>query len=759
MGCPSTNSALDLVDGELTDEEAGRLRAHLAECGICRQLVAELSRTSLDARAPRVSQNHKVPLVEGATIGRYVIESRLAAGGFGVVYRARDPELDRTIALKLWRVRNPADDGDAAADMLREAQALARLSHPNVMAVHDVGTEGDQVFIAGEFIDGNTLGEWAEKHSRWQDIVPVMARAGQGLVAAHDADLVHGDFKPDNVVVDVEGRPRVVDFGLARPAGETRATDLAGASAQSLTTTTVGYLVGTPAYMAPELLYGEPASDKSDQYAFCVSLFELLAGDHPFEGSDLESLITAVAAGQRSNAQLPSNLPRWLAEAIERGLATDPDQRHPDMRALLSILSTDPRARRKRLLVGAAIVAPLVALAAVIAWPAGDPVVAGPCRDSAAEAEGVWTDEQRARISARFTELGGDHGRETFARIDERIQSYKTRWQAEYAAACKAHTGGGESELSLELRLACLDDRRIEIATFASLLGNADGALVERAPRAITQLAPVSDCASAASRDRLELLPEDPTARRKALELEGAIAQVRATRWAGKFAQALAMAIEVKERADQLGHEPTRAKAWFHVGFLHSYMEDGARARDELEGAYHAAVASRHQEIAARAAIELVMVNSMMLKQHSDALSWARHADSALKGLGNDDNLRSNYWNNLAETHRLQGKLGLALEEHDKALALREKLFGKDDPSVAQSLNNLGLVHNARADHAAAAKAFERAHRIFRQAYGPNHPYVGLTAGNLGELYRRVDPDKAGPYLEEAERIKGAPTP
>ncbi|HET6583005.1 MAG TPA: serine/threonine-protein kinase, partial [Nannocystaceae bacterium] len=228
-------------------------------------------------------------LARGTTLGRYVVLERIGSGGMGVVYAAYDPQLDRKVALKLLHAREERDgDSGGRARVLREAQAMARLSHPNVVAVHDVGVVDDTLFVAMEFVEGVTLGHFIAAGSRrWNEVLDVFEPAGRGLAAAHAAGLVHRDFKPDNVMIGNDGRVRVMDFGLARAAAEitTESSEGSGGSIVELSgvdrLTRTGALVGTPAYMAPELLAGGNADARSDQFAFCVALHRALYGTAP----------------------------------------------------------------------------------------------------------------------------------------------------------------------------------------------------------------------------------------------------------------------------------------------------------------------------------------------------------------------------------------------------------------------------------------------------------------------------------------------
>ncbi|PRP96738.1 serine/threonine-protein kinase [Enhygromyxa salina] len=308
---------------------------------------------------------------ERLTVGRYEIDSRLGSGGMGVVYRAHDPDLERAVAVKLLHADSSTDD-KARARMLREARALAKLAHPNVITVFDVGTDDGQVFVAMELVAGSDLRRWLEdrRGATWREVLELFIAAGRGLAAAHEVALIHRDFKPENVLVGDDGRVRVLDFGLARiqqainpatedererpPAPSVARTDPAGTdnasagagerdiahlpTAFSGGLTETGALLGTPLYMAPELYAGRPADERSDQFAFCASLYEGVYRQLPFGSNNLPAHVKAVKAGQLVEPPTDSSVPVELGRIIARGLAADPDARHRDMARLLAEL-------------------------------------------------------------------------------------------------------------------------------------------------------------------------------------------------------------------------------------------------------------------------------------------------------------------------------------------------------------------------------------------------------------------------------------
>ncbi len=293
----------------------------------------------------------------GAKIGRFVVVGELGKGGMGVVYRGHDRELDRQVALKV--LRSAAATEEERMRMLREGQAMARVTHPNVITVYEVGVEGTLVFLAQELLDAGTLREWLEMPRENAEIVDKFVAAGRGLAAAHAAGLVHRDFKPDNVLLGTDGRVRVADFGLARALGteeglpaETRATiaraqlELSTSPMSPLTRT--GAVMGTPMFMAPEQHLGERADERSDQFSFCVALYHALYGEWPFPGQTAAAIASSVTKGRLSPAPDGSRVPARLRRLLVRGLSTRPAERFPSMEVLLGELTRPPsRATRQ----------------------------------------------------------------------------------------------------------------------------------------------------------------------------------------------------------------------------------------------------------------------------------------------------------------------------------------------------------------------------------------------------------------------------
>jgi hypothetical protein len=344
----------------------------------------DLDETALGETAASTTSPDSRPfsdLDRGDQVGRYLILSRLGAGGMGVVYAAYDPELDRKLAIKLLHVQSGASRATQGRErLLREAQAMAQLTHPNVIAVHDVGTLGDRVFVAMEFVEGRTLEDALPEASEgWRGVLELFLPAGRGLAAAHSAGLIHRDFKPENVMVGDDGRVRVLDFGLARaqqqreetPVLEELPPSASRSRASSARLTQTGAVMGTPAYMAPEQHLGLSTTAATDQFSFCVALHEALFGERPFPGETLAALAFNVTEGRRRGAPKASTVPGWLRRAVNRGLDVDPERRWPSMEALLTALEhfrVLEQRRRRLLIAGGSFVVAGLAFSGWLAW-------------------------------------------------------------------------------------------------------------------------------------------------------------------------------------------------------------------------------------------------------------------------------------------------------------------------------------------------------------------------------------------------------
>jgi tRNA A-37 threonylcarbamoyl transferase component Bud32 len=366
--CLSDDTLAAFAEGRLAVDGHAGIEEHLADCPDCRAVLvqaagAERTRGG-SSSGPSAAEVDAEVLPPGARVGRYVVRELIGRGAMGAVYAANDPDLDRRLAVKVVRANALSDAARqrTRTRLLREAQAMARLSHPEVITVYDVGAFGNELFVAMEYVEGETLRHWRDSQPRSHaEILAVYERAGRGLAAAHEAGLVHRDFKPDNVLIGRDGRVRVTDFGLARsvddqePVSEAEAVASSEAIVLTTTLTRTGTLVGTPAYMAPEQLRGGAADARSDVFSFCVALYESLYGERPFAGSTVPALQVAIEQGAVRATPALTGVPAGIRDVLLRGLRAAPDERWSTMRALLDAFreaSVVPR--RRRLTVGAA---------------------------------------------------------------------------------------------------------------------------------------------------------------------------------------------------------------------------------------------------------------------------------------------------------------------------------------------------------------------------------------------------------------------
>jgi serine/threonine protein kinase len=513
--CLDPDAVAAFLTGDLAPGPLRALESHVDRCSACRELLSalaksgslsevslaaisrwQLSSPSLSSTVPYGASDVQLPA--GARVGRYLVLEPLGTGGMGIVYAARDPELNRRVALKLLRndAVTPVARGALAERLLREAQAMARLAHPNVVAVHDVGSHGDQIFIAMEMVDGQTLAAWLSSARRsWREVVAVFLPAGHGLVAAHAAGLVHRDFKPENVLVGDDGRVRVTDFGLARsalvpPTAPTAASpSQPDASAQALTVT--GALVGTPFFMAPEQFLGRPIDARSDQFSFCVALWFALTGQHPFAGDNAASLAKAVTEGQLRPPPRRDRLPRWLRRVLLRGLSVDANRRYPSMAALLQALEHDPRRAVMRATAAAMVVLTLVGGSVIYRRHSARLM----CQGGERKLTNVWDRRRAAAVERAFAKSGAPGAAAAFAQVARALDDYTARWVAVHTDACEAtRVRGEQSEELYELRAACLDVHLRNIRALSDRLANADAALVARAPGVVAALGDLGDC-------------------------------------------------------------------------------------------------------------------------------------------------------------------------------------------------------------------------------------------------------------------------
>ncbi len=708
-------------------------------------------------------------LTRGADIGRFTLLGKLGSGGMGVVYAAHDPELDRKVALKvLLPVRDGGPNAAGRARLLREAQALARLSHPNVVAVHDVGTFEGDVWIAMEFVAGQTLDAWARERPRgWPEVLRVLVDAAQGVAAAHAVGLVHRDLKPENVMIGGDGRVRVMDFGLAHGRALTDASlELASTAAAdgrarpeldalAAQLTQLGAVQGTPAYMAPEQWQGHEAEATADQFGWCVMAWELLYGERPFAGDTLVTLAAAVLAGQRRPARRGRKVPTWLREVLERGLSLAPARRWPTMTELLAALA---RGRRRARLRG-----PLAALGGVVAITVTGVLLGrwdlaqreARCAAAGAEIATVWDDAARARVRAAFVTTGVSHAVTTAERVMPWIDREAEAWQAARSEACaQAELRAAWDADTLRRSLWCLEDRRIELESLVAMLGRADAAAVQQAVSAAAALHAPWPCVDV---DTLRRQPKPPDDSVVIQEIRGELARVHTLELAGRYEEALTVASQARARAEAEGEWPPLAVvARAREAEMLIRTADYPQAEALLTDTYYAAVRLGAWEPAEQAAIQLINVIGGKAGRHAEARAWARHAEAvAVHAVDPQRLTESMRLSALAEVEYAAGDIPSALAGFESALRLTEAALGIEHPLVANALNNVAVMHYLSGDLTRARALQERSLELSQRLLGPEHPEVATSLGNLAPVLADLgEHDAAQRLYEQALAIR-----
>jgi tetratricopeptide (TPR) repeat protein/tRNA A-37 threonylcarbamoyl transferase component Bud32 len=699
--------------------------------------------TSDDARtvdvAPALEPGEAPRIVLGGRIGRYVAGEQIGHGGMGVVVRARDPELDREVALKLLLPGRDREGstGSHAARLLREARAIARVSHPNIVEVFDVGEHEGRIFMAMELVTGQTLRELLARTPRppWSDIASVLAQAARGLMAAHRAELVHRDFKPANVIAGDDGRVRVLDFGLATLSSSSSSigaeadADLAedslgsGASRHSgdrLTMT--GYVMGTPAYMAPEQHRGGAPDQRSDQFSFAVTVFEALFGRRPFAKNAANGVDPEILAGRFP--ALPAGVrpgPRLLS-ALRVALATDPRARHPDLSPLVAALEAGSAERGVGLRMTLAVGAVLLAGTGIFALATKD----DPCaREVGERADATWSPARERAIASAFEDSGLAYAESEWARLVPRIERRAESLRAAELELCTA-----ESDPALvQMRMRCLHTRRTALQATLDVLADADSDTIARATAVVAALPRIEPCMAPglSGFDEAEIEADG--------EIERDLALLSALEVAGRLAEAEPLARNVVVRADTVAAPVLQARARHRLGRIEMGLDALDAARDDLTLAYHAAVGAGYDELAADAATDLIELVGTDQRKPEDAATWVRHARTAVERLGSDDLRRASLLNNEGMLASEKGDFEVARARIAASLELRRRLLPELHITVARSVQNLAAVEVQLGRFDEALPLLEHSVELYRGLHGDEHPNVAAALHNLGAFY------------------------
>jgi serine/threonine protein kinase/tetratricopeptide (TPR) repeat protein len=769
-------------------------------------------------------------LARGAPIGRYMVLGLVGRGAMGEVYAAYDPELDRKVAVKLLHAEGGTgpDAAELKSRLLREAQAIARLSHPNVVVVHDVGSFGEQVFVAMEFVDGHTVSYWVHSGMRsWREIRNVFVAAGRGLAAAHAAHMVHRDFKGENVMLTDTGQVRVMDFGLARhfveqtaPAPGTTRSGLGGvrrtptappapaAGAEqvevitgpplrdlgstiplpnhracevgqilesveaeppvdskpplSADLTQSGVLVGTPAYMAPEQFRGQAADARSDQFSFCVAMYESLYGERPFGGASVDELSENVRRGRLRPLPPSTRVPKWLRRVLLRGLLPQPNDRWPSMEALLAALERNPRARAWWFVAASA----AVASAVVTTLALGLPAARGPtCQVPVGRFAGVWEPPgpggmRRKAIADAMVASKKTYARESFASLARLLDGYVANWSAMYRDACEATNVRGEQSTEvLDLRMSCLRDRWNELRALSDVLVEGQAVAITNATVAATAMTPIERCADLSSLRSGLSPPGDPAVRRRVDDLRQRLVEVKALQDAGQYSRALADTVQIVAAARDAAYRPLIAEALNRLARLQLDTGHPQEADTNFEEALWIAEASSHDEVVTDVATTQIFVAGYIERDMPKARRWIRQAESFLERMGGHDLLRAWMLNNIGVVLDANGDREGAAVELFKALHIKERVLGKDHPDVSYTLLNLADTLSALGRHREALELSNRGVDIVGRSFGLNHPRLEGQLANRAEILNHLGRyDDARADAERAVEIHEAET-
>ncbi len=705
------------------------------------------------------------PLRKGDSLGRYVIISVLGSGGMGVVYGAYDPDLDRRVAIKLLRIGDGSrTDTYGRGRLIREAQSLAKLAHPNVITVHDVGEHDGRVFVAMEFIGGPTLKTWLDARPRGpQEVLDVMRRAGRGLVAAHAKGMVHRDFKPDNVMLELDAggvRPErvlVMDFGLASPAGSKGSgspdldLDTSGGSLSSMekvaNLTRTGAVMGTPAYMAPEQHAGAATDARTDQFSFCVTLYEALYGRRPFEGDSLPVLTANTMRGKVLPPPPKSGVPRWLFDVVRRGLSVKPSARWGSMGELLDALDRDPTRARRR----------VVALAAVgglfglgyLGFDLAEKRRLSECEATAATIDDVYRPDVAQRIEEAFSATKLDFAEDTWARLEPLLKARADEWRDARYEAC------ADQQLAANLRDAqddCFELNRQAFIDELDDLANADKNRVSTALGRSLQRVPLRCLDENWLRHRPPL-PQDPEARAEVFAIRRDLARAATLRGSGRYEEAMSLSDDALARAQQ--REQTSLIAAGHLSRARTLSALGrsADAETAYEEAFFVARANDYVETARGAAHQLMHLTAQERNDLRNARRWARHA----RTLPTDDSGpldEADYAINLARIEFVAGHYAEAIEHFETAEKIYVEHLSLGSPQALSAIQGKASAYAEFGKHEEAIEAIEATLATSESVFGARSPSAAEAHNTLGAaLINQHRFDEARTHLETAVEI------
>ena len=724
--CIDEDDAIRYQNQTLSSEGQRAIEEHIAVCSSCLELVLALkSGRRCDTLEPA---RKACGLPRAEKIGNYSILEELGSGAMGIVYAAYDLELERRVALKLVRRPGPA----ASERIRREAQALARLSHPSIVAVYGVHPlPDDEIVVAMEYVPGKNLREWLTERPRmdWATIRKVFVQAAAGLASAHEAGLVHRDFKPENLLITEDVEAKVIDFGLVRSADETERSlehSLASASSPFNLLTEEGAVIGTPAYMAPEHLEDGTINARTDQFAFCVTLFEVIYGERPFLASSYQELRERLLDRPLELPDRPRDVPRSVEALLRRGLSKDPDQRFASMRDLMVGLegATARSPKYRNLTLGAVGAATLLVGALVTQRPPRCPT---PTRAFSS----IWEPPIKAHLRERITATGLSYAEDVWLRIRPRLDAFVSSWQRMHTESCQATLLRHEQTAHVHaLRELCLQEEKEQFRSIVDLFGAATPNVVDRAAELAAGLS-LERCRNAKALLAVPP-PENAEIAEAVADIRDRLVRLEVKHDAAAYDEGLDDSGVALRRAEASGYPAVVAEALYWQGvFLHR-THDYEKSAQTLERAYSVAIEANHLELAADASRELTWVVGYFLAKADLGFQWSVSA-RALARLREAGGLReADSLGRLGKLEAFAGKSRDAETHLRAAEAMYRRHLDDTHPKLGAVVMDLGTSFFGEGRYQEALVHYRRALEIQRQTFGPRHVRVASAYLNVG---------------------------
>ena len=724
-------------------------------------------------------------------IGRFILLDTIGAGAMGEVYTAYDGQLDRKVAVKLVHAHMSAGR-HARQRLLREAQTLAQVSHPNVVQVYEAGELGGRVFLAMEYVRGTTLSAWLKsseelpRRKRRRAIIRQFVAAGRGLQAAHEAGLAHRDFKPDNVLIGDDGRLRVVDFGLARvvataddttensaaedsaaegPAAEgpaptgledtmdadpdgprpdpdPRRPDVTPGQKAAIVLTATGSILGTPRFMSPEQMRGELADSRSDQFSFCIALFNALFGRFPYPGESFAALQKSVQSGAIEPPR-SHEAPARIRRALLRGLAAEPDKRFPSMSQLLDELERWLRAGQRRAFTLMALLAALGVTFGVV-QQRGAQESLPKCDGGPDQLAKVWYPERHGLIERAILAVDTPYAKEAWEQVDSGLEQYSGQWVAMHKEACLTHRRGEDSGAMLDKRMACLDRRLDAMDQALSVLAETDEKSLAQTVDVVQKLPLIDYCADTEALNAEVPPPEDPATRAQVDDLRAGLSHVRSLENMGRYLDAEAEAKSLVDEAEGLSYPPVLAEALLAAGRVRMQISD----KDTL------ALLERASSIGFRSGTDVIALEALARQVYVEVISAKdkntlvppRPMAEALAARSQDRVFAyALLLNNVGVMLWSRGEPERAREYFERAIAAKSNTVMEDDLELVSVHTNLAMLTR---DDARRTEIFRQATQILEQRLGPTHPLSIDTRKNYAQF--NASPTQAREIIQPA---------